>query len=31
MTLKIVWELQLANKDKEGTNSMGLDDVTKEQ
>jgi hypothetical protein len=31
MTLAIIWELQLQNKDGEGINSMGLNDVTKEK
>jgi hypothetical protein len=31
MTLTIIWELQLQNKDEEGTNSMGLKDVAKEK
>ncbi len=31
MTLAIVWEFQLQNKDEEGTNSTGLKDVANEK
>jgi hypothetical protein len=29
MKLAVVWKLQFQNKDEEGTNNMGLEDVAK--